>query len=115
MARGRKPSERPPPPRPEGDYSQYRVRQYHLCGHEIFAQAFPRRDFGGTYYFHWFATDDPNDQTPLQVCPDCRGRVAHTSVRLPLEQYQYELAQESLALQLAHDREVIDAQEDTPP
>lgn len=103
MARGRKRQMRDTPPRAEGDFSAYRVLQYHLCGQEIYAQPYPHRGVwsNGGYYFVWYAARDPADAVPLETCPRCHGRVARQTVHLPAEQFLYELAQEELALQLS--------------
>lgn len=102
MARGRKPKPKKLPKPPVDENAKYRTVVYHLCGREIFSQPIEDRAALG-YHFAFFG--DRSDPTPLAVCPQCATRVSRQSIRLPAEQYMYELAQESLALQLERQHE----------
>lgn len=113
MARGRKPKPKTLPKPPADENAKYRTVVYHLCGGEIYAQ--PIRDRASAiYHFAFYATRRPKDDQPLQVCPHCHTRVSRQSIRLPAEQLRYEMAEESLAIQLANSREEESEEPETP-
>lgn len=111
MARGRKPKPKHLPKLPpDENAAAFRVTVYHLCGLEILSQSIPDRA-SAFYHMAFFETRESKD--PLLVCPRCRARVSRASIRLPGEQFSYEMAQESLALQLARQIEEQEEEEES--